>query len=48
MAMVTRAKESSPRYVRRDSCTIAQARDEGMAILTADEQPKKYDVPTIW
>ncbi|MBZ5618828.1 MAG: hypothetical protein LAQ69_08920 [Acidobacteriia bacterium] len=27
---------------------IARARHEGMAILTADSQIGKYDVPTIW
>jgi len=31
-----------------DRLLIAQARHEGMAILTADEQFKKYDVHTIW
>lgn len=31
-----------------DRLLIAQARHEGMAILTADEQFKKYDVRTIW
>jgi PIN domain nuclease of toxin-antitoxin system len=31
-----------------DRLLIAQARHEGMAILTADEQFKEYDVGTIW
>jgi PIN domain nuclease of toxin-antitoxin system len=31
-----------------DRLLIAQARHEGMAILTANEQFKKYDVRTIW
>jgi PIN domain nuclease of toxin-antitoxin system len=31
-----------------DRLPIAQARHEGMAILTADERFKKYDVLTIW
>ena len=31
-----------------DRLLIAQARHEGMAILTADEQFKRYDVRTIW
>lgn len=31
-----------------DRLLVAQARYEGMAILTADEEIKKYDVRTIW
>ena len=31
-----------------DRLLIAQARHEGMAILTADEQFKRYDVRTVW
>jgi PIN domain nuclease of toxin-antitoxin system len=31
-----------------DRLLIAQARHEGMTILTADEQIRKYDVRTIW
>ena len=31
-----------------DRLLIAQARHEGLAILTADDQFKKYDVRTIW
>ena len=31
-----------------DRLLIAQARQEGMAMVTADEQIKKYDVRTIW
>ncbi len=31
-----------------DRLLIAQARHEGMAILTADEHIKSYDVRTIW
>jgi PIN domain nuclease of toxin-antitoxin system len=31
-----------------DRLLIVQALHEGMAILTADEQIKKYDVRTIW
>ena len=31
-----------------DRLLVAQARHEGMAILTADEHIKKYDVRTIW
>ncbi len=31
-----------------DRLLVAQARREGMAILTADEHIKKYDVRTIW
>ena len=31
-----------------DRLLIAQARHEGMAILTGDEHIKKYDVRTVW
>jgi PIN domain nuclease of toxin-antitoxin system len=31
-----------------DRLLIAQARYEGMAILTADEEIRKYDVRTVW
>lgn len=31
-----------------DRLLIAQARHEGMAILTADEEIGKYDIRTIW
>ena len=31
-----------------DRLLIAQARQEGMVIVTADEQIKRYDVRTIW
>jgi PIN domain nuclease of toxin-antitoxin system len=31
-----------------DRLLIAQARHEGMAILTADEEIRKYDIRTIW
>lgn len=31
-----------------DRILIAQARFEGMALLTADEQIQKYEVPTLW
>lgn len=31
-----------------DRLLVAQARYEGMAILTADEEIRKYDVRTIW
>ena len=31
-----------------DRLLIAQAQAEGMVLLTADSQIKKYDIPTIW
>ena len=31
-----------------DRLLIAQARVEGMTLLTADEQIQRYEVPTLW
>ena len=31
-----------------DRMLVAQARHEGLTILTPDEQIRKYDVPTLW
>ncbi len=31
-----------------DRLLIAQARVEGMTLLTADEQIRRYEVPTLW